>query len=701
VQGTTAGSRGFFEDGSADSVVAVTNVSLAGGDGLVYISSNADLDSASAGGFGFLTGDLDDVNGALNLDVGPGRHGLMISDEATVIGDSATGTNVDGTDVVVTDNPNSIELPDIAANLGLDPFAEIFVTGLTGRPDLGFPDGGISYKADPDGDFYDGIRYWTGQGNDTVFVDGAHRRMGPTAERTATLLYTGFGDDTVTVDIDADDGFFSLNTQGAGSLLNGSVNAVAAAAAYNNSPSDNDFVDASASTMPQFLFGGLGNDHLIGGEAADVIFGDFGRVLFFAESGPDAVPIDVLGVGGRSDVVSSDSTSVAKLAFTPDTLLPDGTIDLSLRTMGGMDILEGREGEDLIIGGAFDDIIDGGTEDDLIFGDNVYLDRTGAFFQDFTNPRFRTLTGERIYGEDAGSNDGEVLIDRNNQYVNPDGSPVWADWEIKLLDHSAADEAGGLNDFGDDYIAGGAQNDMIFGQLGDDTIQGDGSIATALGLEIIPADSGEEHRLEADGVLVLMFNGSSPGIVDESSNTIESPDHGLVDGQEVIYYNGGGSDVVGIVDGESYIVRVVDEDTIRLAEPVSAARDDQGMLSVVASFESASDGDDYIEGNGGSDVIFGNLGQDDIIGGSSELFSLTTPDLRPDGTNVDDPAAGSLGNRNDIIFGGAGTEILRNEVGNEIDEGDDSHSRDADMILGDNGNIFRLVGSNGTGSGDY
>ena len=55
------------------------------------------------------------------------------------------------------------------------------------------------------------------------------------------------------------------------------------------------------------------------------------------------------------------------------------------------------------------------------------------------------------------------------------------------------------------------------------------------------------------------------------------------------------------------------------------------------------DGDDYIEGNGGNDLIFGNLGQDDIIGGSSNLFSLTTPAQRPDGT--------------DLIFGGAGTDI--------------------------------------------
>ena len=78
-------------------------------------------------------------------------------------------------------------------------------------------------------------------------------------------------------------------------------------------------------------------------------------------------------------------------------------------------------------------------------------------------------------------------------------------------------------------------------------------------------------------------------------------------------------------------------------------------------------------------MIFGNLGQDDIIGGSSNLFSLTTPDMRPDGA--------------DMIFGGAGTDIARNDMGDADGNG---HARDADMILGDNGNIYRLVGINGT-----
>jgi hypothetical protein len=91
-----------------------------------------------------------------------------------------------------------------------------------------------------------------------------------------------------------------------------------------------------------------------------------------------------------------------------------------------------------------------------------------------------------------------------------------------------------------------------------------------------------------------------------------------------------------------------------------------------------SDGNDYVEGGGGNDVIFGNLGQDDLIGGSSSLFSLTTPDKRPDGS--------------DLVFGGSGTQSARNDAGDTSVNG---HARDSDVIVGDNGNIYRLVGVNG------
>src|SRR4029079_7906414 len=56
-------------------------------------------------------------------------------------------------------------------------------------------------------------------------------------------------------------------------------------------------------------------------------------------------------------------------------------------------------------------------------------------------------------------------------------------------------------------------------------------------------------------------------------------------------------------------------------------------------------------------------------------------DRRPDG--------------NDLLFGGAGTQISRN---NDVHLGTAAteHARDADTIVGDNGRIIRIVGTNNT-----
>ena len=101
--------------------------------------------------------------------------------------------------------------------------------------------------------------------------------------------------------------------------------------------------------------------------------------------------------------------------------------------------------------------------------------------------------------------------------------------------------------------------------------------------------------------------------------------------------------------------------------------------------ESAADGNDYIEGNGGNDRIYGNLGADDLIGGSSELFGSSNSNLRIDGA--------------DLIFGGVGNQALldRNAEASAsaLIDSDQRHAADADVIVGDNGNIYRIVDADG------
>ncbi|MDN3722364.1 hypothetical protein QW131_31950 [Roseibium salinum] len=338
-------------------------------------------------------------------------------------------------------------------------------------------------------------------------------------------------------------GDHGIITQAAGTvriLTTGNVVSAETVEPANGAP---DVIRAGA--QDDWVFGGNASDNADGGSGNDILFGDHGYI----------------------DAILIESTDLAE---------------------GGSDIVTGGSEEDIVIGGTLGDRLDGQAGDDLIFGDAVRLDWSG----DPVNPRFRTLQDGRLFDDN-----GDALVDRTRSFVNPDNVSVWADWEVTDLHHSAALQAAGGPACGNDYIAGGADDDIIFGQLGDDVIQGDGSIDASLT---------------------------------------------------------GGADV-------------------------GAVRSASGLLVYVPSFDASGDGGDYIEGNGGNDTIFGNFGQDDIVGGSSELFSLTSAEQRPDGE--------------DIIFGGSGTRIGRNEIGDTTANG---HASDADVILADNGNIYRIVGEDGS-----
>ncbi|GGO80245.1 hypothetical protein GCM10011348_16530 [Marinobacterium nitratireducens] len=395
------------------------------------------------------------------------------------------------------------------------------------------------------------------------------------------------------------------------------------------------------------------------------------------------------GIADLQNIIFGDHGEVVQLVADPNlppvllqkiqTTSLDTVLEInSLEPQNGADdIIFGTAIADLLIGGGGNDMIDGREGDDLIFGDNVFLSRMGGddgdLLDDIKNARFQALAGAVLYSRTdltaeqmglaamdplyayaasgPGSlneyNSGRLLTDgiaRN--YRDPNGPQWWAEYEIDYaVYHTFAinDGLAGVGSFGNDYLAGGAGNDTIFGQLGNDVIQGDGSIDSAV--------AGIAH-----------------------------------------------------VGAARKPVRVDPED--------SGIDDPVGELFVVASFEAASDGEDYIEGGGGKDVIFGGLGQDDIVGGSSSFFSLDgyhAQLLNPDWTGADLRPDSS-----DWLFGGAGTQINRNN-GFDPDAGEapnvdqfgadivvtvdtdyqDKHARDSDAIVGDNGDIIRIVGING------
>ena len=383
------------------------------------------------------------------------------------------------------------------------------------------------------------------------------------------IILGGDGMDTITADSGND---IILGDQGEIHLsLNGVVTRVASV-----NPNDGTGDDISAGDGNDFVIGGTGSDDIDAGAGNDQVFGDHGLLV------GDVDPATIATAGSQFTYTSIFRNNSD--GGTGDQIQGGPGADVILGQQGADEILAGPGNDDIygghnVSGGQDgDDRLDGQAGDDVIVGDNAIISRRG----DTIDPAVRTLQSNTIYGETVMADDGLPLIDGMAQ-ADPEGVESRT---IEILDHASSGI--GAEVFGADYIAGGADDDVIFGQLGDDTIQGDGSINLT----------------------------------------------------------------------------------------VSAERTMAGTLSISASVENvATDGDDYIEGNGGSDTVFGNLGQDDIIGGSSDLFAgLLNPANRPDGS--------------DLLFGGAGTDLARNNPGDTTSDG---HARDADVIAGDNANIYRLV----------
>jgi Ca2+-binding RTX toxin-like protein len=435
----------------------------------------------------------------------------------------------------------------------------------------------------------------------------------------------------------------------------------------------------------------------------DIVFGDHGEVIQFVVDPNLPDPKELFGVPVAGVLLQKIQTT-----------LLDSVLEINSKEpqTGGDDIIFGSEIDDVLIGGAGNDMLDGGKGDDMIFGDNVNLTRMagpddiqsdGDLLDDIESLRFQTLAGTLLYSrtdrplptgidpdyaygpEDQdpltpeplhAGNSGILLTDGTpRHYRDPNGPGWWTEYKIDYAEYHTFERdpsqtdvlhLKGVGSFGNDYIAGGAGHDQLFGQLGNDVIQGDGDIDAAV------ATKGDGTVVGSDGLL---------------------------------------NPYGGVIVPTRYV------GAARMPEIVGQIDDPVGELKVVASFEAASDGQDYVEGGGGRDVIFGGLGQDDLVGGSSDFFSLFDPNNRPDS--------------DDWITGGAGTQLARNNgfqlldpttgayiqpvydsAGNQVSYGGDvlttdvevsesdvalayasKHGRDSDAIVGDNGDIIRIVGA--------
>ena len=259
-----------------------------------------------------------------------------------------------------------------------------------------------------------------------------------------------------------------------------------------------------------------GNDTITTGAGIDTVLGGVGG--------------DLVDLGDGNDLALGDNGQVLWdiRAGAPQVVLARVTDD----AVGGNDRIYGRGGDDVLIGGNANDAVDGGTGRDLIFGDNATVDRTTSYGT-YTSPRFRTLSaGQTQIYSTALDTAGRPNVDSAWQ-VDPAGAPLWADFRLTLMDHTATTTSG----FGNDYLAGGAGDDLIFGQLGNDVIQGDGTHRP---------DRSEPRRDAAGDLTVVAVAGSAT----DGNDYIEGGG-----GNDVIFGGLGQDDIIG---GSSSLFSLVD-----------------------------------------------------------------------------------------------------------------------------------------------
>jgi len=192
---------------------------------------------------------------------------------------------------------------------------------------------------------------------------------------------------------------------------------------YLDGGKDNDYLD-----------GGAGNDRLKGGQGEDELQGGLGDDTLTGGSGADTL------FGGEGN----------------DKLFGDGSGSGSGRGSGSgeasfNDYLDGGAGDDLIVGGAGDDTLLGGEGNDSLYGDGM---GSGSGSH-----------GGRGSGSGSGGRSGHGSGSGGGRGKKGKGSGSGSGSH----DHHGSGSGDGEGVTFNDYLDGGAGDDLVFGQQGDDT----------------------------------------------------------------------------------------------------------------------------------------------------------------------------------------------------------------------------------------
>jgi Ca2+-binding RTX toxin-like protein len=381
-----------------------------------------------------------------------------------------------------------------------------------------------------------------------------------------------------------------------------------------------------------------GRDALVGGKGNDQIYGGGGDDYIFAR-----VTYTYAEFGNRNELVFDNE----KFSSFSEALY-NGAV--SIENVGEQNFIDGGDGADVIGGASYKDMIDGGNDGDYVMAgsgcdaimggggeDIIYADSftvqvtSNQQARDFIAPDILPgdITGQNFYGRSYfyrnGKNMDEVFLP-NRDY--------------------------------NDVIDGGADNDLVFGEIGADRISG-GS-----GNDVLFGD-----RPYSAGYFGEAAAGFQP---------LSSKYHGndLIDGGigiDFIIGGGGDDDLLG-GKGDDTIYGDVGVNVYekKAAEGVVVPGDPK---DVIKSGDAGWWGKDFIVGGDGYDTLIGEGGDDRIDGGSEN------DQLYGDWAGWQGEAFGNTAaHGNDTLVGGTGNDMLMGNGGKDTLEG----GAGDDNLFGDN-----------------
>ncbi|MEP4888278.1 MAG: VCBS domain-containing protein, partial [Alphaproteobacteria bacterium] len=199
------------------------------------------------------------------------------------------------------------------------------------------------------------------------------------------------------------------------------------------------------------LFGEGGDDTLDGGKGNDFLDGGEGNDRLKAGKGDD----ELWGGLGDDDLVGGKGSDTLYGGDGDDTLFGDGSGSGGASASGSGsagfdDYLDGGAGDDLIVGGAGDDTLLGGTGNDVLYGDNGAGSGSGSHAGHGSGSG--GAKGKKGKGSGSGSGQNGKGSGSGSGSGSHHGSGSGSDADVSF----------------NDYLDGGAGDDLVFGQQGDD-----------------------------------------------------------------------------------------------------------------------------------------------------------------------------------------------------------------------------------------